>query len=224
MNRSPTSWFPRTVVIVLLVPIALTLAYAHRPGDFAGYLLVGELALQDRDIYREAAANTWPPFFGLLCIPLALLGRVSEFGARMFWLLLNWAALVFALDMSARLVHGRRVNIFGKPDAASVDVIPVESKVVLLPLLLCLYWMITSFEWLQIGLILFAMTLYGLLLHREGRHAAAGLLIGASAAIKVMPIAFVPYFIWRRQWRAAPPRRRRSWPGCSRPASLPVRA
>src|SRR5687768_7579691 len=192
MRRLPASWFLRTVIILLVVPVALTLAYAHRPGDFAGYLLVGELGLRGEDIYRDVPANTWPPFFGLLCIPLALLGRVSEYGARTFWLLLNWAALVAALDLSTRLVHGKRLRIFGKTDASRGNVMPLETKMALLPLLLCLYWMITSFEWLQIGLILFAMSLYGLLLHREGRHAAAGLLIGAAAAMKVMPVAFVP--------------------------------
>jgi alpha-1,2-mannosyltransferase len=37
---------------------------------------------------------------------------------------------------------------------------------------------------------------------REGRQTRAGLLIGVLATIKVFLLIFIPYFLWRRQWRA----------------------
>jgi hypothetical protein len=35
---------------------------------------------------------------------------------------------------------------------------------------------------------------------RAGRQAAAGLLLGLAIAIKVTPLAFLPYWVWRRRW------------------------
>ena len=189
MTRARSLWVFQRIVIFAIIPLALIFAYAHRPGDFAGYLLVGELGLSGRDIYANVPANTWPPFFGLLCIPLAWLGRISGFGTSVFWLMLNWAALLLAIYIINDMVCARRPD-FG-------------SKVVLLPLLFSAFWIINTFEWLQINILIFAITLCGLALHTRGRDALAGLLIGAAAAMKVMPILFVPYFAWRRQWRAA---------------------
>jgi hypothetical protein len=189
MTRARWPWLFQLLVLIAVIPLALIFAYAHRPGDFAGYLLVGELGLSGRDIYAGVPANTWPPFFGLLCIPLAWLGRISGFGTSVFWLLLNWAALLSAIYVINVMVCGQRPD-FG-------------SKVVLLPLLFSAFWIINTFEWLQVNILIFTMTLYGLLLHARRRDGLAGVLIGAAAAMKVMPILFVPYFAWRRQWRAA---------------------
>lgn len=38
---------------------------------------------------------------------------------------------------------------------------------------------------------------------RQGRGGRAGVLVGMLASVKVFLWLFVPYFIWRRQWRAA---------------------
>lgn len=198
MIQSKVSRWLAILLIVVVIPLVLIFSYAHRPGDFAGYLIVGELGLAGRDIY-SVALNTWPPFFGFLCIPLALMGRISGFGASAFWLLLSWAALIHVMYAIVGIVSDRSSVVpDGPPDHARRKI-----AIVLLPILFCSYWILNSFQWLQISIILFAMTMYGLQLHRDGHDAGAGLFIGAAAAIKVMPILFVPYFAWRRQWRAA---------------------
>lgn len=187
----------------LLVVAGLTISYAHRSGDFAGYLLVGELGLTGQDVYRDAPRNinTWPPLFSLFCIPLAAMARVSLVGARTVWLLLNWAALGLALVTVVKLCHGRPPAMARSP-ASSGDGIYLGSSAVLLPLLLSSSWILSNFEHLQVNVLVFALTLTGLLFHHRGRDARAGLLIGAAAALKVAPVLFAPYFFWRRQWRA----------------------
>jgi hypothetical protein len=69
--------------------------WIRRAGDFAGYLVVGELVLANRHLYigPDTAPNTWPPFFSLLCVPLALLARLSPYLARGLWLCLNFFCL-----------------------------------------------------------------------------------------------------------------------------------
>jgi len=192
------------LIVLLVVVVGMTVAYVHRSGDFVGYLTVGEVALQGGDIYRDTprGMNTWPPFFGLLCIPLALLARISLYGTRFLWLMLNLAALVFSWGAAVRLVHGRKL-LLTRSSTSAEDGIDIGSSVALLPLLFCACWILSNFEHIQINILIFAITLFGLLFHRERRDVLAGLLIGVAAAMKVMPILFVPYFVWRRQWRAA---------------------
>ncbi len=191
-------------MILVVVGVGLTIACAHRAGDFAGYVLVGELGLAGRDVYRDAPPNinTWPPVFALLCMPLALGARLSLLGTRMVWLLVNGVALVCALAAAVRLVYGRALLIARAPTGPG-NGIAIGSRAVLLPLLFCLCWILLNFGHLQINILLFALTLSGLTLHRRGRDIRAGLLIGVAAACKVMPLLFVPYFVWRRQWRVA---------------------
>jgi len=190
-TRAPRLQLPRAWSIALAaVAAALTIAYARRPGDFAGYVMVGELVLHGRDIYRDAppGINTWPPFFALLCAPIALMARVSLTGARVAWLAGGWVALWAAMRGILALLPKLQ---------------PAGPLLILLPPLLCVRWILANFEHLQINILMLALVVVGLGQHRRDAHARAGLLLGAAAAIKVMPILFAPYFAWRRQWRAA---------------------
>src|SRR5437773_643156 len=83
-----------------------TVSWIQRPGDFAGYLTVGELALAGQHVYRAAppGINTWPPFFSLLCVPLALLARPTPYLARGCWIAINFALLWVILRMLTQLV------------------------------------------------------------------------------------------------------------------------
>jgi len=176
--------------------VLTTLLYARREGDFAGYVLVGDLALRGLDIYRDAPPNvsTWPPFFALLCVPLALLARVSLFGARVVWLAAGWGALLIAVRAIVSLV---------RPATETAAPASAERAVVLLSLLLCVRWVLSNFEHLQVNIILLALVAVGLAHHRDGRTGRSAALLGAAAALKVMPVLFAPYFAWRRQWRPA---------------------
>ncbi|HEX3927875.1 MAG TPA: glycosyltransferase family 87 protein [Gemmatimonadales bacterium] len=192
------------LAFALLLIAALTAMYGRRLGDYAGYLTVGQLALAGRDVYRDAppGINTWPPFFSLFCAPLALLSGWSALGTRIAWLLLNWAALLVVLACAVRMTCDRPLGLPGSASDRG-ERISVASSAALLPLLFCLRWILANFEHLQINILILALTSIGLLMHRCGRDGRAGVLIGAAAALKVLPVLFVPYFIWRRQWRAA---------------------
>jgi alpha-1,2-mannosyltransferase len=174
-------------------------AWIRRPGDFAGYLLVGDLALAGRHIYSDAPrVNTWPPFWSLLCVPLALLARPSPYLARGLWLALNLGLLVVILRLVTRLVHGRPLTL-----TASGPGLSLAAPEVLVPLLLSGRYVVANLEHLQVNILLLALTLGGLTLAAAGRPVAGGGLIGLGAAIKVMPAAFLVYLAYRRQWRAA---------------------
>jgi uncharacterized membrane protein len=197
----PSLWSNLTVLLVIL--IGMVVAYASRQGDFVGYVSVGELVLNGGNIYSAPeGCNNWPPFFSLFCVPLALLARVSLYGSHVFWLALNLVALLFACYAAVWLVHGRRLHLGALPGSRE-DGIDIRSNTVMLPLLFCGVWILSNFEHLQINILIFAIALVGLVFHRQGHDVLAGLFIGMGGAMKILPILFLPYFLWRRQWRVA---------------------
>ncbi len=189
------------VLCALLVAfVASFFAYARRPGDFIGFVAAGDAVLDGRDIYLDTppGLNTWPPFFSVVSVPLALLDRVSPYLVRIVWIALTWASIVCALDLIARLIYGKRLGF--RPDETSLA---ITSPELLVPFVLTLPFIINNFELLQINMILFALALWGLFLQANGREAAGGIAIAAAAAMKVMAIAFLPYLLYRKRWRAA---------------------
>jgi hypothetical protein len=174
--------------------------WIRRPGDFEGYLIVGDLVLSGRHIYLDAPAgvNTWPPFFSLLSVPLALLATPTPYLARGFWLLLNFACLLLVLRIIARLVYDRALSLRAETPGLSL-----AAPEVLVPLLLCDRYVSGNFDHLQANIVLFALALGGLYLQATRREGVGSIALGCAAAVKIMPVLFIPYFVYRRRWRAA---------------------
>jgi hypothetical protein len=192
--RSAIPW------VVLALVIGGSISWIRRPGDFAGYVLVGDLVLRGNDIYRDSppGLNTWPPFFSLLCVPLALLARPTPYLARGVWLALNCVLLWVALKSLVRLVYHAELRL--RPAATGLSLASPEA---LLPVILCYRFILGNFDHLQVNIVIFACAIAGLLWHVRGRDLRAGLLLGLAAGLKVMPILFVPYFVYRRRLRVA---------------------
>jgi hypothetical protein len=195
-GREGRRWILRALAVIGVVA---GLLYTRKHGDFAGYILVGTLVLEDRHIYFDAppGVNTWPPLFSVLCVPFALLALVTPYLPRSLWVALNVVLLLVVLDLIARLVYGRRLTL--DTDSPGLSLASAE---ILIPLLLTSRYVLSNFEHLQVSLVLFALTLGGLYLAPR-RAAWAGVLLGLAAAIKVWPIAVVAYLGYRRRWRAA---------------------
>jgi len=185
---------------LLLAFVSSFFVYARRPGDFAVYAGEGRAFLGGGDLYPSVPGglNTMPPFFSLAAVPLGLLDRVSPYLARIVWIALTWASIVLALDLIARLIYGKRLRL--EEGESSLE---ITSPELLVPFLLALPFIVSNFELLQVNMILFTLALWGLFLQANGRNAAGGIAIAAAAAMKVMAIAFLPYLLYRKRWRAA---------------------
>jgi hypothetical protein len=59
-----------------------------------------------------------------------------------------------------------------------------------------------QFDLGQPNLMLLAMMLYGFWLLQRARPWMAGSMFALAAAIKVFPVAVLPYLVWRREWKA----------------------
>jgi hypothetical protein len=73
---------------------------------------------------------------------------------------------------------------------------------VLGPLVLSARFLLGNLDRLQINMVILAACLTGAAWIVRGRAAAGGALIGFAAAVKVLPIFFLPYFAWKRWWTA----------------------
>ncbi len=126
--------------------------------------------------------NAHPPTSVLLALPLAGFDLPD---AMLAWNLVSLAALLASLAIVASTF----------PELKSLS-LPVA---VLLPFCLPVY---SNFMEGQLTLVLVLLVTSAWALDRSGRSIAAGLLIGASGALKLFPIYLAVYFAARRRWRA----------------------
>jgi hypothetical protein len=195
MTAEHRRWLVATALVVYGISLCV-----RRSGDFDGYLEVGGLILSGGHPYWDPppGLNTWPPFFSVFCVPLAVLAKATPYLARAAWVALNFAALWVVLDLLARLVLGaplRRRD--GGPGVSILD------PALLVPLLLTSRYVLNNYSHLQVNLLVFAIALWGLWRQAEGRTLSGGAAIGLAASLKVMPVLFVPYLAYRGRWRAA---------------------
>ena len=184
----------------LIAVVASFFVYARRSEDFTGYADVGRTFFDGKDAYLDTPAgeNTWPPFFSLAAVPFGLLDRHSPYAARLVWIALTWVATFGALDLTARMVYGKRLGWRSGESSLALD-----SPELLVPFLLAFPFILNNLELLQVNMILFTLALWGLYLQANGKDAAGGIAIAAAAAMKVMAIVFLPYLVYRKRWRAA---------------------
>ncbi len=198
----PDEWSGPTRLVVLAL-LAVMLGSAIRnikeDGDFRGYIEVGDLVLRGGDIYADSRpdVNTWPPLFAVVCVPFALLARVSVYLARAVWLGLNVACIVALFRLAVDLVYRRPLGLGDRPGTVAL-----ASAAVLGPLVLSARFLLGNLDRLQINMVILAACLTGAAWIVRGRAAAGGALIGFAAAVKVLPIFFLPYFAWKRWWTA----------------------
>jgi hypothetical protein len=174
--------------------------WIRRTGDFAGYLVVGDLVRSGGHIYHDAGVgvNTWPPFFSLLCAVLSWLAVPTPYLARGLWLLLNYASVLLAMHLIARLLYDRPLSL--RANSAGMS---LAAPVLLVPLVLTERFVSGNFSHLQVNVVIFALSLAGLYVQRRAHEVAGSLLLGGAAALKVMPLVFIPYLAYRGRWRAA---------------------
>ena len=135
--------------------------------------------------------------FALIVVPLAALARHNLHLTRAIWAAAILLFLASSLCLCIRLVYGKPLVLRHRRGAISV-----ASAAAIVPTLFALRAILPNFRMLQINSLLLLLVLVGCYLIVRSRPVSGGALIGAAAAIKVLPIFFVPYFIWKRWWRA----------------------
>jgi alpha-1,2-mannosyltransferase len=192
----PLAWVAGVIATGLVVVWALGLAWHRRQLDIAVYLM-GARHLLDGKLYLAslpAAPHlpfTYPPFAALVFAPLNTLPMT---GAKIVWSLVNVVALFALIWLSVRAVR----------PAMDRQRLLLWSLVLMVPAFFIEPVHLT-FAFGQVNIVLAAMVVADLTGHlRFGRRSLPrGVVVGIVAAVKLIPLVFVPYLFVTRQTRAA---------------------
>jgi Glycosyltransferase family 87 len=156
--------------------------------DYPLWFWAGQQVLQGKDLYpsdpRAYFDFIYPP------LPAVLLAIPSWFGRIPLYIclsLLNAAAWwITALTSNAMTGSRKTANpwLFAAPGFATIT------------------FVFDMFDLGQPNLVLLAMMMYGFWLLQHERPWMAGSMFALATAIKVFPVAVLPYLVWRRHWTA----------------------
>jgi hypothetical protein len=198
-NTKRPKWNVVGMSLTLVVLALATLKDATANGDFIGYLNAGNLVLQGENIYSDYL-NTWPPFFSIMAVPLAMLDHFSPYLVRLLWLMGSCLALYAVMFMACDLFLKLKLL----PPYARVTQpteIAFAHPLVLLPTLLSLRFLLDNSSHVQINLYMLVLAFGSVYLYYKGKLLPAALLLGFSIAIKVFTVFVLLYFLYKRAWR-----------------------
>ena len=157
--------------------------------DYALWYWAGQQVLHGGPLYERMTLGTldfiYPPLSAVLLAIPSLLGKIP------LYLCLSLLNIV-AWWMTAQFSHAMTGS--GQTPGPVLFALPGFVTVT---------FVFDMFDLGQPNLVLLALMLYGFWLLRDNRGWMAGSMFALATAIKVFPVAVLPYLIWRRQWAAA---------------------
>jgi hypothetical protein len=172
-------------------------------GDFKGYTEAGNLVLQGENIYRNPKINTWPPFFSLLCVPLALADQLNPYLIRFIWLSGSIVAMYFVMQLTIQLVIKRKLTIYSlkKDILINTNALSIMHPVILIPLLIIVRFILENLANIQINIFMLLFALLSLYYFIQKKAILAALFLAFSISIKVYTIFLLLYFIFKREYK-----------------------
>jgi alpha-1,2-mannosyltransferase len=169
--------------------LLLPMLWNHTGIDLKVYRLGGSAMLDDPSSLYSARLRgtsmpfTYPPFGGIVMIPVSELSWPVAYGASIAVSLVA-LAVIWRIGLS-QLLAGQRLRpaVFLAAVAGSLLVEPARE----------------TLSYGQINLILCAVIMYDVL---DGKHPLRGIWIGLAAGIKLTPLVFFGLLLVTRQWRA----------------------
>ena len=157
--------------------------------DYPLWFWAGQQVLHGGNLYpsdpKAIFEFIYPP------LPAVLLAIPSYFGKIPLYIslsLLNAAAWWIAAQLSNAMTGSGRTP---------------EPWLAALPAVVTVTFVFDMFDLGQPNLVLLAMILLGFWWLQQGRSWASGSMFALATAIKVFPVAVLPYLLWRRHWASA---------------------
>jgi hypothetical protein len=188
--RAPLDILFLVCCIVLAADVLGPELFGHgKTKDYPLWFWAGQQVLHGGDLYPSDPNR----HFDFLYPPLSaiLLALPGYFGKIPLYLGLSFVNAV-AWWMTAQLSNA--MTGAGKAP---------EPWLAALPSVLTISFVFDMFDLGQPNLVLLAMMLLGFWWLQHGRAWASGSMFALATAIKVFPVAVLPYLLWRRQWASA---------------------
>jgi hypothetical protein len=187
--RAPMDILFLVCCIALTADVLAPEIFGHgKTKDYPLWFWAGQQVLQGGDLYPSDASDyfkfIYPP------LPAVLLAIPSWFGKTVLYACLALANCV-AWWMTGQFSNAMTGS--GKRPGPLLFALPG---------ILTITSVFDMFDLGQPNLVLLAMMLYGFWSLQYARPWLAGGTFALAAAIKVFPVAVLPYLVWRRQWAA----------------------
>ncbi len=188
--RIPVDILFFVVCIGLTADVLVPEIWGHgKSKDYALWYWAGQQVLSGGDLYPRSATGQLE--FIYLPPPAILLAAPAYFGKIFLYLTLS------VINIVSWWVAGQLSNAMAGSDRAP------GVWLAALPGIVTVTFVFDMFDLGQPNLLLLTLMLIGFWWIDRGRPIAAGAMFALATAIKVFPIAVLPYLLWRRRWRTA---------------------
>jgi len=133
---------------------------------------------------RSLRPYQYPPLFSILLIPMASLGNHY---AGLIWGILNVLVTLLVIYFSMLVCKGK--------DGSYHKITAV------IPVIICLRFFDSNIQNGQVNAIVLLLVLLGLCLFQNNKDFFAGLGLSLATAVKLTPLIFLGYFLYKREWR-----------------------
>ncbi|MEZ2141203.1 glycosyltransferase family 87 protein [Bradyrhizobium sp. DN5] len=187
--RAPLDLLFLFCCLLLTADVLIPEIFGHgKTKDYGLWYWAGQQVLQGRPLYPGDISDyfefIYPP------LPAVLLALPSWFGKILLYVVLS------ILNAVAWWCTGTFSQVLAGSDRRAGPWLEA------LPAFVTVTFVFDMFDLGQPNLVLLAMMLYGFWSLRHQHHWLAGFMFALATAIKVFPIAVLPYLVWRRKWEA----------------------
>jgi hypothetical protein len=187
--RAPLDLLFLLCCLILTADVLVPEIFGHgKTKDYALWYWAGQQVLHGGDLYPRDFGYKfefiYPP------LPAILLAIPSWFGKVPLYFVLS------VLNAMAWWYTGILSNVMTGSDRKPGPWLEA------LPAFVTVTFVFDMFDLGQPNLVLLAMMLYGFWCLQHQRSWLAGFMFALATAIKVFPIAVLPYLVWRRKWGA----------------------
>lgn len=184
--------------LLILAFVFELLRDVHRDGDFMGYVNAGNAVLNGTPIYADYL-NTWPPFFAVFSVPLAIVNNISPVLIRAIWLIGIAFAWIGILRLSSKLFLHKNLTL----KASNDEEISVFNWLIILPLLFVFRFVIDDISNLQINSYLLLVCLFVLSEIEKGKTTLPATILALIISLKVYPVFLLAFLLWKRYRKIA---------------------
>lgn len=180
------------LLVAGIIRVAVNLKVAGPPDDFMHFYRAAKAMLAGRDIYAETNGRyIYPPLLAFLLQPISLLspGAASLVWAALTSICFGAAAAIMSLE-ATRVWSGKAHDLLSALVPGALSLLLFGDKV---------YGNYRLGQSDALTLVCFAAIFRWM----NSRPPVAGVAAGAIANVKYLSIIFVPYFVWKKNYRAA---------------------
>lgn len=163
-------------------------------GDFIGYLNAGNLVLAKKDIYSDYY-NTWPPFFSVFSVILALIDKCSPVLVRVLWLTGSLVALFYIIKITSKMFLDK---VPGFKNGASIR---FQDPIIFVPVLIMVRFLLDNLDNVQINIYMLLLSCLTIYFFTQNKYLLSGLILALGISLKAYPIFILFYFIYKREMR-----------------------